>query len=147
MKSVLNSTDREAIIARIQSLQEHQPAVWGKMNVSQMMEHCRRAEETFLGIKVYPRSFLGRIIGPMALRQILKDDRSFGRNAPTADQYKITGDYDFITVQQQWIELIRSYSSWNKPFIVHWFFGKMTTEQVGIFAWKHTDHHLRQFNT
>jgi len=29
---------------------------------------------------------------------------------------------------------------------MHPFFGKMTKEQVGYLAYKHTDHHLWQFN-
>jgi hypothetical protein len=45
------------------------------------------------------------------------------------------------TVWDEWI-LGKNYS--NEDFI-HDFFGKMTKEQIGVFAYKHTDHHLRQF--
>ena len=46
----------------------------------------------------------------------------------------------------KWIALIEGYAQYSNTDFVHAFFGKMTKEQVGIMTYKHTDHHLRQFN-
>jgi hypothetical protein len=40
---------------------------------------------------------------------------------------------------------VEAYANYSNPGFVHDFFGKMTDEQIGIFAYKHADHHLRQF--
>ncbi len=44
------------------------------------------------------------------------------------------------------ISLIEEYEDFSNHDFEHWFFGKMTKGQVGYFVYKHTDHHLRQFN-
>ena len=43
--------------------------------------------------------------------------------------------------------LIEEYEHYSNPDFIHDFFGKMTKEQIGLLAYKHTDHHLRQFNS
>lgn len=47
--------------------------------------------------------------------------------------------------KKSWIENVQAYANYSNPRFVHDFFGKMTDEQIGIFAYKHADHHLRQF--
>ena len=49
------------------------------------------------------------------------------------------------TQKKIWIDLIADYADFSNSRFVHDFFGKMTREEIGILAYKHTDHHLRQF--
>src|SRR5262249_10364007 len=68
-------------------------AVWGKMDVAQMMAHCGAALEMASGIFVAKRTLLGRIVGPR-VRHALTDDSPFPRNSPTAKKLKISsGDF------------------------------------------------------
>jgi hypothetical protein len=146
MKTVFDKATENELISRINSLSEDSKAQWGKMNVHQMINHCILADEHFLGMRPYSRTFLGRVIGQFALKQMLKDEAPMGRNAPTRAELKIaetTGDLP--TVKNNWIALIRGYEKFPGPGLTHWFFGKMTKEQMGQFAYKHNDHHLRQF--
>ena len=54
----------------------------------------------------------------------------------------------FIThKKKEWILLIKGYESYSNPTFIHDFFGKMTREEIGLLVYKHTDHHLRQFNS
>ena len=53
---------------------------------------------------------------------------------------------DIESEKKKWISLIEGYENYSNPGFIHDFFGKMTKEQIGILAYKHTDHHLRQFN-
>ncbi|MFZ6013453.1 MAG: hypothetical protein ACOYXT_24130 [Bacteroidota bacterium] len=46
----------------------------------------------------------------------------------------------------KWTALIEGYTHFHNPDFVHDFFGNMTVEEIGYFAYKHNDHHLRQFN-
>jgi uncharacterized damage-inducible protein DinB len=145
MKSVLDKTAREELINRIQSLNENNKARWGKMNVYQMVRHCVLCEELFLGKMKHKRSLMGRLFGKIGLKNILAEGKSFPQSAPTTNAVKVkepTGD--MAAEKQKWIALLDEYKNYPDEY-VHWFFGKMTREQVGWFVYKHNDHHLRQF--
>lgn len=147
MKTVFDKTTRDELINRINTLNENSTAKWGKMNVCQMTKHCAMADEMFLGKKQYKRVFLGRLIGKMALKNMLKDETPLSKNAPTKPEFKITEtNGDLSSEKKKWTDLIKAYAKFSNPDFEHWFFGKMTKEQIGYFAYKHTDHHLRQFN-
>lgn len=147
MKSIFDQSTRDELIQRIDSLREDSSALWGKMNIHQMLNHCILCEEMYLGRKKYKRALIGRIFGRIGLKQILKDDKPLGRNAPTGKDFKIKeGNGDFQTEKRKWISLINEYANFHNAEFEHWFFGKMTKEQIGLFDYKHIDHHLRQFN-
>ena len=148
MKTILEESTRLEIINRIHSLNELSMRQWGKMNIYQMLKHCTLAEEFYLGQKKYPRSFLGKLIGKWALKGILKNDDPMGKNAPTSSYFKVkTTTGDVASERAYWITLIEAYANYENPAFEHWFFGEMTTEQLGFFVYKHADHHLRQFNS
>ena len=147
MKTIFDKATRSEVIQRIQSLNEHSTAQWGKMNVYQMVKHCVLCEEMYLGKKQYNRTLMGRIFGKMAINQLLKQDRPLQKNAPTHSEFKMDKAQGEIEPEKErWITLIEEYAHYPDKEFTHWFFGKMTKEQVGYFVYKHTDHHLRQFN-
>ena len=82
----------------------------------------------------------------MALKDFLKDE-PFRRNVPTAPGFKIKEQNgNIVQLKGEWINLIKEYDHFNNNSnFVHPFFGRMTKEQLGILAYKHIDHHLRQF--
>ena len=148
MKSVLDKTVREELIRRIGELNDKSTAQWGKMNIYQMLRHCVLCEEMYLGKRKYKRMFIGRIFGRMGLKKLLKDEKPLGRNSPTKPELKIREiQGDVLAEKQKWISLIDEYGHYSNDDFEHWFFGKMTKEQVCQFVYKHTDHHLRQFNS
>jgi len=149
MKTVFDKSTRDELIGRINTLTENSKAQWGKMNVFQMLNHCTKWEEWVFGRAKYKRAFLGRIFGKMALKSILKDEKPIGRNAPTIPElriYLIATHGDVSAEKAKWISFIEAYAHYSNPEFEHSFFGKMTEEQIGYMAYKHTDHHLRQFN-
>lgn len=146
MKSIFDNTVRQELSTRINSLSPQHTAQWGRMNVYQMVKHCTLCEDMFLGKLKIKRVFIGRLIGPMVLRKILKDDKPFGKNSPTSPVLKTFGDTgDMEQQKREWLNRVGSYTGFNDPNFVHPFFGPMSKEQVGVFAYKHADHHLRQF--
>lgn len=148
MKTIFDQTTREELIKRVENLTENSPRQWGKMNVFQMVQHCALCDEMYLGKKAYKRSLLGYLLGRIALQQLMKDDKPKAKNSPTKSDFKnleVSGD--FKTEKARWLALIGEYEHFNNPNFSHWFYGKMTTEQVGISVYKHIDHHLRQFNS
>lgn len=147
MKSIFNFQDRNEVVGRIEALNAGSKALWGKMTVSQMVRHCSLCEDYYFGNVPIKRSFLGRIIGKVAINGLLKSESSgLKRNSPTSDVLLVTENLqDLDAEKRKWKSLIEKYGSYNIESFDHWFFGKMTKEQLGQFVYKHCDHHLRQF--
>jgi hypothetical protein len=152
MKTIFDKAMRSELINRVHSLDENSEALWGKMDVRQMLRHCTIWNDWVLGRDKfgddfkYRQEFLGLIFGKMALKGMVKDDRPIKKNMP-AGQFVIKdkgGDVDLH--KKIWIEQIAAYEHYSNPAFVHDFFGRMTVDQIGIFAFKHMDHHLRQFS-
>jgi hypothetical protein len=146
MKSVFDKTTRDELISRIESLNENSTAQWGKMNLYQMLKHCILWEEMLLGKKQYRQSFLGRLFGKIALKNMLKDE-PMKPNLPTVPSFKTSGTGDIAAAKAEWIDLLTKHEQQKSAGFVHPFFGQLTPEQAGSMAYKHIDHHLRQFNS
>lgn len=146
MKSILDPSAQEEIIQRISNLtDDHQPH-WGKMNAFQMAKHCCLCEDMMQGTSKIKRVFLGRLIGKMVLKKALAQDKPFGKNSPTSPLLvTTTASGDIESQKNAWIQKLRAYNDFNDKGFVHPFFGKMTKDQIGVFVYKHNDHHLRQF--
>ena len=145
MKSVFEKETRDELISRINSLNENSTAQWGKMNVSQMIKHCTQWDEMALGKKKYKQSFIGKLLGKMALKDMMKD-QLIKKNLPTVPSFKITESVDFAEEKNRWLAFLENYSNYAGEGIIHPFFGKITKDQTGYLAYKHANHHLTQFN-
>jgi hypothetical protein len=146
MKSVYDASTREELVTRINSLTQQSNAKWGKMNVFQMLKHGTLHEEMVLGKIKIKRVLIGRLFGRLVLKNLLKDDRPFGKNSPTSPILKTTHEGgDTEQQKKEWINRLEQFANFNNPNFTHPFFGPMTKEQIGYFVYKHTDHHLRQF--
>jgi len=146
MKSIFDPAVSKELQSRITAVNQTNPAHWGKMNAFQMVKHCTMCDDMFLGKTIVKRVLIGRLIGKLILKKVLKDDSPFGRNSPTSPLL-ITLDKsgDMEQQKQEWLNRVKQYDSMSSSNFVHPFFGKMTREQIGFFAYKHADHHLRQF--
>jgi hypothetical protein len=150
MKTVFDQSTRDELISRIQTLNENSHAAWGRMTIYQMLKHCTLWDAWVTGRDTtkYPRAWMGYIFGRMALKNITKDETIIPKNAVSLANFIIRETRgDIAAEKNKWIALIESYAHFNNPDFVHTFFGKMTEDQIGYFAYKHTDHHLRQFNS
>jgi hypothetical protein len=148
MKTIFDKTTSHELIARINTLNENSMPQWGKMNIYQMLKHCRQWDEMILGMIMCKRSFIGRVFGKMALRGVLKDDGLLKRNMPSSPELVVKENNGNVACEKtKWIALIEEHPHFSNHGFVHPFFGKMTKEQIGYLAYKHMDHHLRQFNS
>jgi hypothetical protein len=148
MRTVFDQSTRDELVTRINALTHESKAQWGRMNVHQMLKHCTLWDEMILNNKKYRRQFIGLLLGKMFLKNELKDETPMRRNNPTIPELIIketTGDLE--SQKNKWMSLIQNYETYSFPdhSFEHPFFGKMTKQQVGWHAYKHTDHHLRQF--
>jgi Protein of unknown function (DUF1569) len=149
MKTIFDKETREELINRISLLNENNTAQWGKMNMYQMLKHCTLWDGWILDKREskYKQTFIGRIFGKMALKDMIKDESPLKRNVPTLAELKVVEkNGNAVSQKKIWSALIEDYTYYSNPNFIHSFFGKMTKEQIGYLAYKHTDHHLRQFN-
>jgi Protein of unknown function (DUF1569) len=148
MKNLFEAATAEEIKERIARLGPNSTRQWGKMTAPQAMAHCSVGMEWAVGDKVEPRMFLGRIFGPIAKSQVLKDGKPMGRNAPTAKSLVIKNECDLGKECARLSALVERFAADGPQGCTkhpHTFFGQMTPEEWAQLMYKHVDHHLRQF--
>ena len=147
MQNLFNAEVYNQVIDRMKNLAPDAQPLWGKMNVAQMLAHCRQAFKVPLSQKKLHRIFIGRLIGWMFKSKLYNDD-PWKQNLPTAPSFIIKGDRDFDLEKAELTKLINKFYSVGPMGITkypHPMFGKLTPEQWGQAMFKHVDHHLRQF--
>jgi hypothetical protein len=83
----------------------------------------------------------------MGLKNLLKNEKPLKQNSPASPGFKILETSGNVLAEKvKWVDLIEGYANYANNGFVHWFFGKMTKEEVGYFFYKYTGHYLRQFN-
>ena len=148
IKTMLDPNLRSEIIQRAQQLNVESKPLWGSMNVYQMVRHCRMFEAWVHGIGDWDYSMSRSTpeVAAAALAGITADNTPMMRVAPSAEMLIIPEiEGDFEEEKKLWINHLHQYANYKNDLFIHDFFGKMTPEQVGILAYKHSDHHLRQF--
>jgi hypothetical protein len=147
MKTLFNSADHDALVARIHSLQPAAARQWGKMDPAQMLCHCSRALETATGDRPMKQKFLGKILTPL-IRSSIFSEKPFSKNSPTDPTFVVAEERDFAEERAKLLMLIDRLvargpaAAGDAP---HAFFGKLSGEEWGQLMYKHIDHHLQQF--
>jgi len=147
MQSLFDPAVYKEIISRMQKLSPESKAQWGKMNVSQMLAHCKEAFKVPLSDKKLPRPLIGLLLGWM-IKTKLYNDSPWKQNLPTAPNFIIKDQRNFEEEKQGLIFLIDKFYNAGPDGISkypHPFFGRFTPEQWGKSMYKHLDHHLKQF--
>ncbi|MBS1510654.1 MAG: DUF1569 domain-containing protein [Bacteroidetes bacterium] len=144
MKNLFDPAVKQEIINRINQLTPQSRALWGKMNVNQMLAHCQMPLGVATGKHILKRNFILSLIGPLFKKQ-LYNDQPFKHNLPTDKSFIINNPKAFDQEKQSLLEMVHSFSENTMSGEPHPFFGKMTKEEWSKGTWKHLDHHLQQF--
>ncbi|MDP9047491.1 MAG: DUF1569 domain-containing protein [Bacteroidota bacterium] len=146
MNSIFNTGQRAEFINRINKLTPASHALWGKMNVSQMLAHCQAPLLVALGDLTITRGLMGVLFGKIAKKKLVSD-QPFKPNLPTFKEAKITGEREFDKEKKELISLIHRFEVGPDVLTphAHGFFGPLTTSEWDTLQVKHLDHHLRQF--
>jgi len=148
MKTLYEKEQADEIRSRLQNIHADSVRQWGKMTPAQAMAHCANAMESAVGDENPPRSLIGRFMGPIARAMILKDDKPFSRNSPTAPNLVISDEREFEKERQRLVTLVNRFVDGGRSKCTrnpHQFFGRLSPDQWGLLMYKHLDHHLRQF--
>ena len=144
VKNLFDPAVKQDIIDRINKLTPESKALWGKMNVGQMLAHLQMPIGVADGTHQLKRTLMGRLIGPM-IKSILYNDKPFKHDLPTDKSFIMTDPKDFEKEKQKLIQMVSNFTEANIVNETHTFFGKLTKEQWSKGTWKHLDHHLQQF--
>ena len=135
------------VLERMNKLSHHSERQWGKMEVGQMLAHCKEAFKVPLSDKKMPRMLLGLLLG-WAIKKKLYNEEPWKKNLPTAPNFIIKDDRDFEKEKKELMDMISAFHNGgpgNVGKFPHPMFGSFTSEQWGKSMYKHLDHHLMQF--
>jgi hypothetical protein len=148
MKTLFEKETCDELFARLGSLTPECERQWGKMTLSQMMEHTARVLEMATSEdQPMKQRFIGKTLGWIFKKGFL-GEKPFGRNAPTGPEYVIKDEPEVEPTRERLTGMITKFHSLGPARLdgnVHPFFGKLTGKQWGETQYKHVDHHLRQF--
>jgi len=147
MRTVLDATDREILCGRVASLSPASLPRWGRMNVGGMVAHLCQWTRMALGeLPVAPKN--KRAFEVFPLKHLVLYVLPIPRGVPTAPELLSgpTGlsEGDKAALQALIRRLGEGPSEGMGP-AVHPLFGALTRREWAAFAYKHGDHHLRQF--
>jgi len=148
MKNAFNKTDTEDFINRINQLTPETKAIWGKMDLSQMLSHCNVTYE-FLYDDIHPKpnAFM-KLILKLFVKKMVVNEKSYKPNNPTAPQFIITSDKNFEVEKGRLIDYIHRTQELGEAYFdgkkSHSFGLLNKTEWNNMFV-KHLDHHFKQF--
>jgi hypothetical protein len=146
MPTIWNSTDRSAIVARVQTLTPAHTAKWGKFSVGGMLAHLNDSTRMATGELPVHAKAPGFLRWP-PVRYLLIHALPMPKSAPTAPELLArTSAADLAHEQQAFTTLLDGLSRCEALAPTHPAFGRMTRDDWGALIHKHIDHHLRQFD-
>lgn len=146
MKNLFEATAVEEVKARIAKLRPESQRQWGKMNVAQAVAHCSAGLELATGERNPPRKLVGSLIGKIIKPMVLGNDQPMRRNSPT--MIAVQDERNLDVERERLCTLIDRFAASGPAGCTthpHSFFGRLTPTEWAILAYKHLDHHLRQF--
>ena len=147
MRSLHDTETYTEISERLLKLNQSSKALWGEMNVSQMLHHCQMPFRIALELEsVQKPNVILRIIFRL-MKSSGYNDKPWKRNLPTLESFKVTDDKLFDVELENLQTLVKQfYESRDKEkWAPHPFFGTLTPAQWGKMQYKHLDHHLQHF--
>lgn len=146
-KNLLNEEAAISIIERVNKLTLANKPVWGEMSVTEMLLHCNSCNKQILeesrgnkktSLSQYLLRILALYLAPRFKKGLQSEERHILKG-------KIS-DADFEKQKAAFIDIIKKFPVNKKNLsLTHPAFGNISTNQWGIAAYKHMDHHLRQF--
>ncbi|MBC8053417.1 MAG: DUF1569 domain-containing protein [Sphingobacteriaceae bacterium] len=148
IKNIFDSSVSDEIINRINNLSPQSVALWGKMNVSQMLAHCNVTYEMIYDDKHPKPKGLMRFILKTFVKKVVVGEKGFGKGKPTAPQFIINDEKDFETERVRLIDHINKTQQLGESDFdkrESHSFGVLSTKEWNNMFYKHLDHHLNQF--
>jgi hypothetical protein len=150
MNTILDPRTHDEILRRIDALTPESRRQWGRMSVGGMVCHLNDAFEMVLGEReasLRPTLLFRTVVRFVAFSTPLPWPKG-SPTAPEADQeQKGTPPGDFEADREKLRVLVERFTAAAKADALapHPLFGRLSRGEWGRWAYRHTDHHLRQF--
>ncbi|CAM4231463.1 DUF1569 domain-containing protein [Cytophagaceae bacterium 50C-KIRBA] len=146
--SIFNSETSQEIFIRIDALHPDSPALWGKMNVAQMLAHLCVPYEQIKGENTQQVPWFMKFILKLFLKKTLTNEVPYQKNAPTAPAFIKVNQHEFeweknrLKAYISEIEKMGAEQLCQQPSLS---LGMLNETEWNNMLYKHLDHHLKQF--
>jgi hypothetical protein len=146
MSTAWDPAARAELVRRAALLTPSHTARWGKFSVAAMVAHLNDATRMALGELTVNSKGPG-LLRLAPVRHLVIHRLPFPRSAPTAVELLArSSTADLATEQQAFALLVERLGAAASLSASHPAFGPMTRHDWGVLAYRHIDHHLRQFD-
>jgi hypothetical protein len=146
---IYEKTASDALSARINQLSPKTQALWGKMNVAQMLAHCCVSYQQIFGeMVVKPPTFPMTLLMKYLIKPNLISEKPFPKNSRTAPSFIIADERVFETEKANLLGYINKTQQLGETHFSNLYspnLGEMTSKDYNNLLYKHLDHHLSQF--
>lgn len=145
MKTMFDETLRAEILRRVERVSPDLRPRWGKMNAEQMLGHLVASSKMAIGeLECTPKKVFFRFA---PLRQLIVYWLPWPQGAPTAVELMISHPEEMARSKEEITRLLRAFAARENEtkWPIHPAFGNLGRRGWGVLAWRHYDHHLRQF--
>jgi hypothetical protein len=148
-RTLANSAERAALVARLERLHADSPRQWGKMNAHQAVCHLTDSFRSMMSdtpITSVATPFSRTVIKWVALKAPFKWPQGVPTRPEVDQLIGGTKPVEFARDRGALKSAIEQFASKRgDTFQPHPMFGRMDVDEWQRWGWLHTDHHLRQF--
>ncbi len=146
MGTVLDARDRESLCARLATLTAESPACWGRMDAGAMLAHLCQSARLALG-DLPAASKNKRLFQVFPLKHLILYVLPIPKGVPTSPELLAAASGTFEVDRQTLLDLLSRLGQGPREGAgpEHPLFGSLSRQEWAVLAYKHTDHHLRQF--
>ncbi|MDF5689606.1 DUF1569 domain-containing protein [Aquirufa aurantiipilula] len=146
--SIFSPETSQQLFDRIDALHPHSPALWGKMNVAQMLAHVCVPYEQIKGENTQQPPWYMKLILKIFLTKILTNEVPYQKNSPTAPAFLKVDVHDFEWEKSRlknYIIAIEKMGAEQLCLQASLSLGMLNETEWNNMLYKHLDHHLKQF--
>ena len=148
LPNVFNEAAVNLLVTRVNNLTADKVALWGKMNVAQMLAHCNVTYEmVYDNIHKTPNAVVRFILKALVKNKVV-NEKPYTHNGSTAPQFVIKTTKNFNVEKKRLIDYILKSQKNGEAYFnnkASHSFGNLTSTEWNNMFYKHLDHHLNQF--
>ncbi len=148
MENIFSIDGAQFFLNRLNNLTPESKAIWGKMNVSQMLAHCNITYEMCYENKHKKPSGLVKFILKFFVKKFVTNEVPYKKGGKTAPQFIITDQKEFEvekTRLKNYIFITQELGTTHFEGKESHSFGILSSKEWNNMFAKHLDHHFNQF--
>ena len=148
MENIFSTDGAQFFLNRLNKLTPESKAIWGKMNVSQMLAHCNITYEMCYENKHKKPTGLVKFILKFFVKKFVTNEVPYKKGGKTAPHFIITDQKEFEiekTRLKNYILKTQELGSTHFEGKESLSFGILSSKEWNNMFAKHLDHHLNQF--